>query len=103
MANETTKLTEYDLSLLQGNDFVTLLQSINTMAGGYLGITMLLTICMVVFGILSLFGDPKSAFFGSSFAGLILGFLFLGIGILSPAIFFLFVLINIAIIIVITR
>ena len=96
-------LTEYDLSGIRGSDLVGTSQTINTMSGGLLGISMLLAICVVVFSILALFGDMKAALYGSSFTGLILGLVFMGMGILSPAIFFLFVILVIVIVILITR
>jgi len=96
-------LTEYDLSSLRGGSFVSILQSVNTMAQGYLGIAMLLAIVFTLFAILSLFGDTKSAFFGSAFAGLLLSFIFLGLGILSPVLFFLFVLLVVVVIVIILQ
>jgi len=96
-------LTEYDLSTIRSGSFVEILQSINTMAQGYLGITMLLSIVFVLFAIMSIFGDPKSAFFGSAFAGLLLSFVFLGLGILSPTLFFLFVILVIVVIVIMLK
>jgi len=93
-------LTEYDLSTIRGGSFVEILQSINTMAQGYLGITMLLAIVFTLFAIMSLFGDPKSAFFGSAFAGLLLSFVFLALGILTPTIFALFAVLVIVVIVI---
>ena len=104
MVNETnTNLVEYDLNSLNVSDFGLLLQGLNEMMGGYLGVILILTISFIVFGVLSLFGDGRSSLYGSAFSSLLLSFIFLGLQILTPTMFFIFVVINVAMIIVMTR
>lgn len=98
-----SNLTEYDLSLIGGSDFVSMLRSINEMSSGVLGISILLAITLIIFSFLTLISDSKSAFYGSSFASLILGFVLLSLQILSPAFFFLIVILMVIIMIIIMR
>ena len=104
MANVTnTDIQEYNIDLLRVTDFGLLLQGLNEMMGGYLGVILILTISIVVFGVLSLFGDGKSSLYGATFSSLLLSFICLGLQILTPTMFFIFVVINVAMIIVMTR
>ena len=98
-----TNLTEYDLSTIQGNDLMSMIRSIHEMSNGLLGPSLLFAICIILFSILTLLGDAKTAFYGTSFAALILGFVFLGLQILSPAIFFLIVILVVIVMIIISR
>ena len=88
-------LTEFDLSGLTVGGIVGALQQINTYANGYLGVSLTVALSVIVFSILAFFGDLRAAFFGSAFSSFGIALVCLSMNLMTPSLFFLFVVINV--------